>query len=101
MSPKLTGQPGFGIADLARDVMGQPRDGGGPFPAADAAKVARISDELREALAADPPPSVTGKPNDRAEKVPCYSLLARSTNLIVLATRMPAVGPAGFTYGKL
>lgn len=42
--------------------MGQPRDGGGPFPAADAAKVARISDELRQALAADPPPTVTGKP---------------------------------------
>ena len=40
--------------------MGQPRDGGGPFPAADAAKVARISNELRDALAADPPPSVTG-----------------------------------------
>lgn len=49
-----------GIADLARDVMGQPRDGGAPFPAADAAKVARISNELRDALAADPPPSVTG-----------------------------------------
>lgn len=49
----------FGIADLARDVMGQAREGGGPFPAADASKVASISDQLREQLASDPPPSVT------------------------------------------
>ena len=53
----------FGIADLARDVMGQAREGSDGlvkygFPPADAAEVATICKKLKEALAADPPPSL-------------------------------------------
>jgi diadenosine tetraphosphate (Ap4A) HIT family hydrolase len=65
----------FGIADLARDVMGQARPGSDglkvyPFPAVDATEVATIAAQLKQALAEDPPPSVT-------------------------------VGPMGLTFGKL
>ena len=75
--------------------MGQPRDGGGPFPAADAAKVARISNELRDALAADPPPSVTGT------LFFCLRSRLLCAHSLAGLCAMAAVGPAGFTFGKL
>ena len=51
----LTGYA-FGIADLARDVMGQPRDGGGLLAPADPAACEKVNAALKAALEADPVP---------------------------------------------